>query len=104
MVTTEEILKAMAVTTITARQRITDKVRTTSVTSGVTSGATSVTSDVTSGASDVASGVAIETITLIIEIMVFTGVSNATYQTIATDHIDTDAMISGNKKICIVKI
>ncbi len=76
MVTTEEILEAMAVTTITARQRITDKVRTTSVTSGVTS------------------GVAIETITLIIEIMVFTGVSNATYPVIATDHIDSDAMIA----------
>jgi hypothetical protein len=94
MVTTLEILKAMAVTTITARQRITDKVRTTSVTSGVTSGA----SGVTSGASGVTSGVTIEAITLIIEIMVFTGVSIATY------HIDTDAMIAGSKKICIVKI
>jgi len=76
MVKTEEILKAMTVTTITARQRITDKIT------------TGVTSDVTSGDSSVTSGVAIETITLIIEIMVFTGVS------IATDHIDIDAMIA----------
>ena len=67
MVTTVEILKAMAITTFTVRQRITDKVITTGVTTDVV----------------------LETITLIIKkIIVFTGVSNA------TDHIDIDAMIA----------
>ncbi len=61
-----------------------------------------MTSSVTSG---VTTAVALETITLIIKkIMVFTGVSIATDSVIATDHIDTDAMIVGNKKVYIVKI
>ena len=79
MVTTMEISEAIAVTTITVRQRITDKAITTDV--------------------------SIETITIVIKkIMVFTGVSNVTHLIIATDHIDTDAMVAGNKKIYIVKI
>ena len=79
MVTTMEILKAIAVTTTTVRQRITDKAITTDV--------------------------AIETITIVIKkITVFTGGSNVTHLIIATDHIDTDAMVAGNKRTYIVKI
>jgi len=84
MVTTTEISEAIAVTTIMVRQRITDKAITTDA--------------------------AIETIiitTIIIaikNIMVSTGVSILTHLVIATDHIGTDAMIAGNKKIYIVII
>ncbi len=79
MVTTMEISEAIAVTTITVRQRITDKAITTDV--------------------------SIETITIVIKkIMVFTGVSNVTHLIIATDHIETDAIVAGNKKIYIVII
>jgi len=84
MVTTAEISEAIEATTIMARQRITDKAITTDA--------------------------AIETIiitTIIIaikKIMVSTGVSIVTHLVIATDHIGTDAMIAGNKKIYFVKI
>ncbi len=79
MVTTVGISKAIAVTTIMVRQRITDKAITTDV--------------------------AIETITIVIKkITVFTGVSNVIHLIIATDHIDTDAMVAGNKRTYIVKI
>jgi hypothetical protein len=53
--------------------------------------------------------VAIETIiitTIIIaieNIMVLTGVSIVTNLVIATNHINTDAMVAGNKKIYFVK-
>lgn len=83
MVTTAEISEAIEATTIMVRQRITDKAITTDV--------------------------AIETIiitTIIIaikNIMVFTGVSIVTNLVIATDHINTDAMVAGNKKIYFVK-
>ncbi len=78
MVTTVEISGAIAVTTIMVRQRITDKAITTDV--------------------------AIETIIIVTKkIMVFTGVSIVTNLVIATDHINTDAMVAGNKKIYFVK-
>ena len=73
MVTTAEISEAIAATTIMVRQRITDKAITTDA--------------------------AIETIIIVIKkIMVFTGVSIVSHPAIATDHIDTDAMVAGNKK------
>ncbi len=78
MVTTAEISEAIEATTIMVRQRITDKAITTDV--------------------------AIETIIIAIKnIMVFTGVSIVTNLVIATDHINTDAMVAGNKKIYFVK-
>ena len=83
MVATMGESEAIAVTAIMARQRITDQAITTDV--------------------------AIETIiitTIIIaikNIMVFTGVSIVTNLVIATDHINTDAMVAGNKKIYFVK-
>ncbi len=83
MVTTMEISEAIAATTIMVRQRITDQAKTTDA--------------------------ALETIiitTIIIaikNIMVFTGVSIVTHPVIATDHIETDAMVAGNKKIYFVK-
>ncbi len=83
MVTTMEISEAIAATTIMVRQRITDQAITTDA--------------------------ALETIiitTIIIaikNIMVFTGVSIVTHLVIATDHIETDAMVAGNKKIYFVK-
>ncbi len=43
--------------------------------------------------------VTIETIIIVRKnIIVFTGVSIATYPVIATDHIDTGTMVAGNKK------
>ncbi len=84
MVTTAEILGAIEATTIMVRQRITDKAITTDA--------------------------AIETIIIAIKkIMVFTGVSIVSHLidsrlAIATDHIETDAMVAGNKKIYIVII
>ncbi len=78
MVTTVEISEAIEATTIMVRQRITDKAITTDA--------------------------AIETIiTVIKKIMVSTGISNVTHPVIATDHIDTDAMFAGNKKIYFVR-
>ncbi len=78
MVTTMETSEAIEATTIMVRQRITDKA--------------------------ISTDVSIETITIVIKkIMVFTGVSNVTHLIIATDHIDTDAMIAVNKKVYIVK-
>jgi hypothetical protein len=73
MLATVEIVEAIVVTTIMVRQRIIDKVMTTDV--------------------------AIET-TIIVrkKIIVFTGVYIVTHLVIATDHIDTGAMIAGNKK------
>ena len=79
MVTTMEISKAIAVTAIMVRQRITDKT--------------------------IATDSAIETITMITkQIIVVTDVSNVTHLVIATGPTDTDAMVAGNKKICFVKI
>ncbi len=79
MVTTMETSEAIEATTIMVRQRITDKAITTDA--------------------------AIETIiTVIKKIMVSTGVSIVTNLVIATDHIETDAMVAGNKKIYIVTI
>ena len=84
MLTTVGISGAITIITIMVRQRITDKAITTDA--------------------------AIETITIIIKkIMVSTGVSIVlhlivSHLAIATDHIGTDAMIAGNKKICFVKI
>ena len=84
MVTTAEISEAIEATTIMVRQRITDKAITTDA--------------------------ALETIiTVIKKIMVFTGVSIVSHLidsrlAIATDHIETDAMVAGNKKIYIVII
>ncbi len=79
MVITVEISETIAITTIMVRQRITDKAITTNA--------------------------AIETIIIAIEnIMVLTGVSIVTHLVIATDHIDTDAIVAGNKKIYIIKI
>ena len=79
MVATVEISEAIEATTIMVRQRITDKAITTDA--------------------------AIETIiTVIKKIMVSTGVSIVTNLVIATDHIETDAMVAGNKKIYIVII
>ncbi len=73
-----EISEAIAVTTITVRQRITNKA--------------------------ISTDVSIETITIVIKkIMVFTGVFIVTYLIIATDHIETDAIVVGNKKIYFVK-
>ena len=78
MVETVEILEAIAATTIMVRQRITDKTITTDA--------------------------AIETIIIAIKnIMVSIGVSIVTHLVIATDHIGTDAMIAGNKRIYFVK-
>ncbi len=83
MATTAEILETIAATTIMVRQRITDQAITTDA--------------------------ALETIiitTIIIaikNIMVSTGVSIVTHPVIATDHIETDAMVAGNKKIYFVK-
>ena len=78
MVATAEILEAITVTTLMVRQRITDQAITTDM--------------------------AIETIIIAIEnIMVFTGVSIVTNLVIATNHINTDAMVAGNKKIYFVK-
>ncbi len=83
MVTTVEISGAIAVTTIMVRQRITDKTITTDV---------------------VIEAIIITTIIIAIKnIMVFTGVSIVTNLVIATDHINTDAMVAGNKKIYFVK-
>ncbi len=68
-----EIVEAIVITTIMARKRVTGKTRTTDV--------------------------AIEIIIIVRkEIIVFTGVYIVTHLVIATDHIDTDAMIAGNKK------
>ncbi len=84
MVTTTEISKVIEATTIMVRQRVTDKT--------------------------IATDAALETIiTVIKKIMVFTGVSIVSHLivshlAIATDHIDTDAIVAGNKKIYIVKI
>ena len=79
MLTTMEISKAIAVTTIMVRRRITDQAITTDA--------------------------AIETITIIIKkIMVVTGVSKVTHLVIAIDHIDTEAMVAGNKKNLFCKI
>ena len=79
MVTTTEISEAIEATTIMVRQRVTDKAITTDA--------------------------AIETIiTVIKKIMVSTGVSIVTNLVIATDHIETDAMVAGNKRIYIVII
>ncbi len=79
MVTTTKISEAIEATTIMVRQRITDKAITTDA--------------------------AIETIiTVIKKIMVSTGVSIVTHLAIATDHIETDAMVAGNKRIYIVII
>ncbi len=78
MVTTMGELEAIAVTAIMARQRITDQ---------------AITIDVA------IETIIITTIVIAIEsIMVLIDASNATYLVIATDHIDTDAMIAGNKK------
>jgi hypothetical protein len=83
MVTTVEISGAIAVTTIMVRQRITDQAITTDV---------------------AIETIIITTIIIAIEnIMVFTGVSIVTNLVIATDHINTDAMVAGNKKIYFVK-
>ncbi len=80
MVTIVEISEATEATTIMVRQRITDKVITTDA--------------------------ALETIIIVIKkIMVSTtGVPVVTHPAIATDHIETDAMVAGNKKIYIVTI
>ncbi len=79
MVTTTKISEAIEATTIMVRQRITDKAITTDA--------------------------AIETIiTVIKKIMVSTGVSIVTNLVIATDHIETEAMVAGNKRIYIVII
>ncbi len=84
MVTTTEISEAIEATTIMVRQRITDKAITTDA--------------------------AIETIiTVIKKIMVFTSVSIVSHLivshlAIATDHIETEAMVAGNKRIYIVII
>lgn len=84
MVTTAEISEAIEATTIMVSQRITDKAITTDA--------------------------ALETIiTVIKKIMVFTGISIVSHLivshlAIATDHIETDAMVAGNKKIYIVII
>ena len=89
MVTTAEISKVIEATTIMVRQRVTDKT--------------------------IATDAAIETIiitTIIIaikNIMVSIGVSIVTHLivshlAIATDHIETDAIVAGNKKIYIVII
>ncbi len=79
MVTTAEISGATEATTIMVRQRITDKA--------------------------IITNVAIETIIIVIKkIMVSTGVSIVTHPVIATDHIETEAMVAGNKRIYIVII
>ena len=83
MVTTAEISEAIEATTIMVRQRITDKAITTDA--------------------------ALETIIIVTKkIMVSTGVSIVSHLivshlTIATDHIETDVMVAGNKKIYFVK-
>ena len=84
MVTTTEILEAIEATTIMVRQRVTDKAITTNA---------------------AIETIIITTIIIAIEnIMVLTGVSIVTNLVIATDHIDTDAMVAGNKKIYFVII
>ena len=84
MVTTAEILEAIEATTIMARQRVTDKAITTDA---------------------AIETIIITTITIAIKnIMVSTtGVSIVTHPVIATDHIETDVMVAGNKKIYFVK-
>jgi hypothetical protein len=78
MLTTAEIVEAITVTTITVRQRVTEK---------------AITSDV-----------AIETIIIAIKkTIVFTGVYIVTHPVIAIDKIGTDAMVAGNKKTYFVK-
>lgn len=79
MVTIVEIPEAIGATIIMVRQRVTDKA--------------------------IITNAAIETIIIVIKrIMVSTGVSIVTHPVIAIDHIETDAMIAGNKKIYIVII
>ncbi len=84
MVATMGALEAITVTAIMVRQRITDRAITTDV---------------------AIETIIITTIVIAIEsIMVLTDVSNATHLVIATvhigtDHIETDAMVAGNKKI-----
>lgn len=82
MLTTVGISEAITAITIMVRHGITDREITTETTDAAT-----------------------ETITIIIKkIMVFTGVLNVMHLVIATDHIDTDAMGAGNKKIFFVII
>ena len=80
MLTTAETVETITITTIMVRKRVTDRAITTDVAIEI---------------------IIITTIVIAIEsIMVLTDVSNATHLVIATDHIDTDAMIVGNKKLC----
>ncbi len=76
MVTAGKIPEAIVATTIMIRQRVTDEAITTNV--------------------------AIE-ITIIVrkKITVSTGVSTVTHVVIATDHIETDAMVAGNERTSI---
>ena len=80
MLTTAEIAETITITTIMVRKRATGRAITTEM---------AITTDV-----------AIEIIIIVRkETIVFTGVYIVMHLVIATGHIDTDAMIAGNKKI-----
>ncbi len=84
MVTTMGELEAIAVTAIMVRQKITDQAITTDV---------------------AIETIIIKTIIMAIEnIMELTDVSIVTYLIIVTDHIDTEAMVVGNKEVYSVII